>query len=79
MSECSFCGASQETHYPLCHACGSIRYPIEKIKSQASPTLDKKIKLTASIAAALVVPGAFLLLAYMGANHLSRKIKKPKP
>ncbi len=79
MSECSFCGVLEEIHYPLCHACGSIRYPVEKIKiTDDLSRRQQKLKLTASVAAAIVTPGAFIVLAVMGVNHINTKIKNQK-
>jgi len=79
MSECSFCGVLEKIHYPLCHACGSIRYPVEKIKiTDALSRRHQKLKLTASIAAAIVIPGALIVLAFMGVNHINTKIKNRK-
>ncbi|SHE19630.1 hypothetical protein [methanotrophic endosymbiont of Bathymodiolus puteoserpentis (Logatchev)] len=76
MSECSFCGVLEEKHYPLCHVCGSIRYPVEKDKITGELSRhQKKLKLTASVAAAIVIPGAFIFLA---ASHINTKIKNRK-
>jgi len=78
MSECSFCGALAEKHYPLCHACGALRYPVTKISPPNITGLQKKLKLSASVAVAIVVPGALLVLAAMGVNRLHAQRKKRK-
>ncbi len=76
MSECSFCGVLEEKHYPLCHVCGSIRYPVAKNKiTGVLSRRQSKLKVTASIAAAIIIPGAFIILA---ANHINTKIKNRK-
>jgi len=75
MSECSFCGTTEEREYPLCHSCGAIRYPVEKNYSDRDISRHKKLKLSASVAAAIVTPGAFVVLAVIGANHINTKMK----
>jgi len=71
MTECSFCGVLEEKHYPLCYSCGSMRYPVEK-GGVAGTSRQDKLKLSVSVAAAVIIPGAFIFLA---ANHINSKIK----
>ncbi len=78
MSECSFCGTKEDKQYPLCQSCGALRYPIEKNNSAAAISRQKKLKFSASVAAAIVTPGAFVVLAVIGANRLNTKIKNRK-
>ncbi|OQK17542.1 hypothetical protein AU255_06625 [Methyloprofundus sedimenti] len=79
MPDCSFCGAAEEKQYPLCHSCGAIRYPVEnkRIKDVLS-SRQQKLKLSASVAAAIITPGAFFVLALVGARHINAKIKNQK-
>jgi len=80
MSECSFCGVLEENQYPLCQSCGALRYPVGKIsKPDSRSRRQQKLKLSASVAAAIVTPGAFIVLALMGVNHMNSKIKNRKP
>ncbi len=78
MSECSFCGTKEEKQYPLCQVCGALRYPIEKNSSNTNASRYQRLKLSASVAAAIVTPGAFVVLAVMGVNHINTKIKNRK-
>lgn len=78
MSECSFCGTTELKEYPLCHSCGAIRYPVENKKIDIARSRQQKLKLSASVAAAIVTPGAFVVLAWMGANHINTKIRNQK-
>ncbi len=79
MPECSFCGTTELKEYPLCHSCGAIRYPVEnKTTDKKIASRQQKLKLSASVAAAIVTPGAFVVLALMGANHINAKIKNQK-
>jgi hypothetical protein len=78
MSECSFCGVFEEKHYPVCHSCGALRYPVTKINTSGANSRQQKLKLSASVAAAIVTPGAFVVLAVMGVNHLNMQRKKRK-
>jgi len=78
MSECSFCGTREDEQYPLCQSCGALRYPVEKNHSDVAISRQQKLKLSASVAAAIVTPGAFVVLAVMGANHINKKIKNRK-
>lgn len=77
MSECSFCGATEQKSYPLCHSCGALRYPVEN-RGVVVRNRQQKLKLSATVAAAIVTPGAFIVLALLGANRINAKIKKPK-
>jgi len=78
MSECSFCGTTEEEKYPICQSCGALRYPVEKNNSDYIVSRKQKLKFSASVAAAIVTPGAFVVLAVIGANHLNKKIKNRK-
>ena len=71
MSECSFCGVLEKKQFPLCHSCGTLRYPVDVQKSASS--VQKKLKLSATVAVALVTPGAFIALAAIELNKRSRK------
>ena len=79
MPDCSFCGAIEQKEYPLCHLCGALRYPVDtKGANPIAINRQQKLKLSASIAAAILTPGAFVVLALMGVNHISAKIKNQK-
>ncbi len=78
MPECSFCGTTEQKNYPLCHSCGAIRYPVENNSADIAISRQQKLKLSVSVAAAIITPGAFVVLALMGANHISTKIKNQK-
>ena len=78
MPECSFCGTTELKEYPLCHSCGAIRYPVENKSANIAISRQQKLKLSASVAAAIVTPGAFVVLALMGANHINTKIREYK-
>jgi hypothetical protein len=72
MSKCSFCGVIEKKHYPLCHSCGTLRYPVEKNINTASD-LQQKLKFSVTIIAAIVTPGAFIALAALELNKRIRK------
>ncbi|WP_428356480.1 hypothetical protein [Methyloprofundus sp.] len=79
MPDCSFCGTTEQKEYPLCHSCGAIRYPVDtKGANTSASNRQQKLKLSASVAAAIITPGAFVVLAVMGANHISEKLKNQK-
>lgn len=78
MPECPFCGTKEDKQYPLCQVCGALRYPIEKNSRETNISRHQRLKLSASIAAAIVTPGAFVVLAALGVNHISKKIKNRK-
>ncbi len=79
MSECSFCGAAEKQEYPLCHSCGAIRYPVENILTgKTLSDRQQTLKLSASVVAAIVIPGGFVVLAFMGINHLNQIVKNKK-
>ena len=78
MSECSFCGTAEEREMPLCQTCGALRYPVEKHRPDNTGNRQQTLKLSAAVAAALVTPGAFVVLAVMGINRLNTKIKNRK-
>ena len=77
MSECSFCGTAEEREIPLCQACGALRYPVEK-RPDNTANRQQTLKLSAAVAAAIVTPGAFVVLAVMGISRLNTKIKNRK-
>ena len=72
MSECSFCGVIEKKQYPLCHSCGTLRYPVEQ-NLNTTPDLQQKLKLSATVVAAIVTPGAFIALAAFELNKRARK------
>lgn len=74
MPNCSFCDTKEQHDTPLCHSCGALRYPVTKIKTP--PT--NKLKLSAAVAVAILTPGAFVVLALVGANKLNTKLKVRK-
>ena len=80
MEKCAYCDAEQKQHYPVCHSCGAIRYSLESPEKSASPPEKrfKKLKLSASVAAALLTPGAFIVLAAVGVNHINNKRKNQR-
>ena len=78
MSECSFCGVTEEKEYPLCHSCGALRYPVETKNSGRNVSRQQKLKLSVTVAAAIVTPGAFVVLAVIGANRINKKFKNRK-
>jgi len=78
MSNCSFCGTTEEKEYPLCHSCGALRYPVEKSSSNIISTRQQKLKFSATVAAAIVTPGAFVILAVIGAKHIKKNLKGGK-
>jgi len=73
MSECSFCGVLEKKQYPLCHSCGTLRYPVSQ-SPRSSSNFQKKLKISATVVAAIVTPGAFIALAAIELNRRSRKI-----
>ncbi|MDC9729770.1 MAG: hypothetical protein PSN04_10675 [Methyloprofundus sp.] len=72
MSECSFCGVLEKKQFPVCHSCGTLRYPVEK-NSSPSINLQQKLKLSATVVAAIITPGAFIALAALELNKRTRK------
>jgi hypothetical protein len=78
MPKCSFCGTIEKTETPLCQSCGALRYPIEKNSLNAAIDRQKKIKLSATVVAAIVTPGSLIVLAALGANRMTTKFKKRK-
>ncbi len=78
MHKCSFCGAKEEVQTPVCQSCGALKYPVPN-DSKSSPTSRRqKLKLSATVATALVTPGAFVVLAFIGANRLKTKFTSKK-
>ncbi len=76
MSDCSFCNAKEDINAPVCQSCGALRYPVT---AHATPSRKQdKLKLSATIAVAIFTPGSFLVLALVGANKLSNKMKTGK-
>lgn len=78
MSECSFCGTVEEKEYPLCHSCGALRYPVEKNGANITSSRRQKLKFSATVAAAIVTPGAFVVLAVIGAKHIKKNLESGK-
>ncbi|NOQ63677.1 MAG: hypothetical protein GQ582_04130 [Methyloprofundus sp.] len=72
MSECSFCGVIETSSYPLCQSCGTLRYPVSQPPSKVR---YQKLKWCATVAAAVVTPGGFVVLAIVQANRIAAKIK----
>ena len=72
MSECSFCGVIEKKQFPLCHSCGTLRYPIEQV-ARSTSNLKKKLKLSITVIAAVITPGAFIALAAFELNKRTRK------
>jgi len=72
MSECSFCGVIEKKQFPLCHSCGTLRYPVEQ-NLNTTHDLHQKLKLSATVVAAIVTPGAFIALAALELNKRARK------
>ncbi|MCK5829388.1 MAG: hypothetical protein KAH20_03715 [Methylococcales bacterium] len=78
MPNCTFCGAEEDKASPLCQSCGALRYPIEKKSLNVVSRRKKKLKLSASLAAAIVTPGSLIVLALIGAKRIKLKIKNRK-
>ncbi len=78
MPNCSYCGVEEKKESPLCQSCGALRYPIENNKSSKILSRQKKLKLSAFLAAAIVTPGSFIVLALVGANRINSKNKNKK-
>ncbi len=74
MPNCSFCDAMEQQNTPLCHSCGALRYPVAKVSTPPA----NKLKLSAAVAVAILTPGAFVVLALVGANKLNTKLKSDK-
>ena len=77
MPKCTFCGTKEEKKTPLCHACGAIRYPVDK-KLQTTFSPQDKLKISAVAAATLVTPGSFIFLALAGVARYKTKNKNRK-
>ncbi len=75
MSECSFCGSIEKTHYPVCYSCGTLRYTTNPL-STPTPS-NNKLKVSAAVIGAIITPGAFIVLAVIGVNRLHSKLSKP--
>jgi len=76
MPNCSFCGSKEDKATPLCQSCGSLRYPVASNKSSVTTGRQSKLKLSAVFAVAAVTPGAFIVLALVGASRLNTKTRK---
>jgi hypothetical protein len=76
MPNCSFCGSKEDIAMPLCQSCGSLRYPVTSNRSSITTSRQDKLKLSAAVAVAAVTPGAFILLALVGASRFNAKIRK---
>lgn len=76
MPTCSFCGSKEDKATPLCQSCGSLRYPVTSNKSSITSSRQDKLKLSAAFAVAVVTPGAFIILALVGASRLNTKTRK---
>ncbi len=75
MPKCSFCGVTEEKESPLCQACGALRYSVATNNTDAIVNRYKKLKTSASVAAAILIPGSLIVLAVLGANRINTKIK----
>ena len=71
MPNCSFCNATEQQGIPLCHSCGSLRYPV----AEMTRLPISKLKISAAVAVAILTPGAFVVLALAGANKLNTRLK----
>lgn len=78
MPNCSFCDAKEEKDTPLCQSCGSLRYPVANSRSPATSSKQDKIKLSVTLAVAIITPGSLLILALVGANRLNSKLNTGK-
>lgn len=78
MQKCPFCGAKETIQSPVCQSCGAIQYPVPSNNKRPLSSRRKKLKLSASVATALVTPGAFIVLGLIGAKHLLSKLKSKK-
>ena len=76
MPNCSFCGSKEDKATPLCQSCGSLRYPVTNNRSSITSSRQDKLKLSAAFAVAAVTPGAFIVLAMIGASRLNTKTRK---
>ena len=75
MPKCSFCGVTEEKESPLCQSCGALRYSVATNNTDAIVNRYKKLKTSASVAAAILIPGSLIVLAVLGANRINTKIK----
>ena len=78
MPKCSYCGVTEEKDSPLCQSCGALRYPVATDITDGIASRQKKLKLSASVAAAILTPGSLVVLAVLGANRINTKIKNWK-
>ncbi|NOR69710.1 MAG: hypothetical protein GQ532_08475 [Methylomarinum sp.] len=74
MSQCSFCGSKENHAIPLCHSCGSLRYPVATKPAAKPNSRQDKLKLSATLAVAVVTPGAFIVLALVGVNKIKNRL-----
>jgi len=78
MPNCSFCGVEEEKESPICQSCGALRYPVENKPSSSVSSRQQRLKISASLAAAIVTPGSLIVLALIGAKHINVKIRNRK-
>lgn len=74
MPQCSFCGSKEDHGIPLCHSCGSLRYPVATKPIPKTSSRQDKLKLSAALAVAAVTPGAFIVLALVGVNKIKKRL-----
>ena len=74
MSQCSFCGSKEDHAIPLCHSCGSLRYPVTAKTVAKISSRQDKLKISAALAVAVVTPGAFIVLALVGVNKIKNRL-----
>ncbi len=72
MPICSFCDSDKDTTTPVCEDCGSLRYPVVS-NAAAAISRQEKLKMSATVAATLVTPGSFVVIAILGAAKLLQK------
>ena len=75
MPKCSYCGVTEEKDSPLCQSCGALRYPVATNIKEGIVNRHKKLKISASVVAAILTPGSLVLLAVLGAHRINSKIK----
>jgi len=75
MTECSFCGSTEDKPIPLCGSCGSLRYPVTTHSSSRVMSGQEKLKYSAIAALTLLTPGSFIALALVGASRFGAKQK----
>ncbi len=73
MPICSFCDSDKDTTTPVCEDCGSLRYPVVSNDTAVAISRQEKLKMSATVAATLVTPGSFVVIAILGAAKLLQK------